>query len=160
MYNNKKKILGLVSLWLSAAAVATPISDFQFKSPAFNGIGYSSHILTIENQENTRRAQVAKDIQAALDKAAASKSNTNIAKFMNNLESRIYAQISQNLATAMFANNNCTSTGGVGCSGSINFEGNTIYWVKDSSSINMTVTDSVGNQTTITVPLGSFQFGN
>ena len=160
MHNNNKKILGLVSLWLSSAAVATPISDYSFKSPSFNGSGYSSHVLTIENQENTRRAQVAKDIQSALDKAKAEANNTNIAKFMNNLESRIYAQISQNLATAMFANNNCTATSGVGCSGSINFEGNTIYWVKDSSNINMTVTDTVGNQTTITVPLGQFQFGN
>jgi hypothetical protein len=160
MYNNKKKILGLVSLWLSTAVFATPINDFQFKSPSFNGSGYSSHVLTIENQENTRRSQVAKDIQASLDKAAAAATNTNIAKFMNNLESRIYAQISQNLATAMFANNGCTSTGGVGCNGTINFEGNTIFWSKDSSSIYLTVTDNVGNQTTVTVPLGQFQFGN
>ena len=153
MYKNNKKILGLVSLWLSTATFATPINDFQFKSPSFNGSGYSSHILTIENQENTRRSQVAKDIQAALDKVAAAKSNTNIAKFMNNLESRIYAQISQNLATAMFAQGGSNS-------GTMNFEGNTIFWTKDSSSIYLTVTDSVGNQTQVTVPLGSFQFGN
>ena len=56
MHNNNNKILGLVCLWLSTAAIATPINDFQFKSPSFNGSGYSSHILTIENQENTRRA--------------------------------------------------------------------------------------------------------
>ena len=153
MYNNKKKILGLVCLWLPVAATATPINDFSFKSPSFSGSGYSSHILTIENQETTRRAQAAKDIQAALDKLAAEAKNTNIAKFMNNLESRIYAQISQNLATAMFA------TGGSN-TGTMNFEGNTIFWTKDSSSIYLTVTDTVGNQTHITVPLGSFQFGN
>jgi len=153
MHNNKKKILGLVSLWLPIAATATPINDYQFKSPSFNGSGYSSHVLTIENQETTRRAQVAKDIQAALDKAKADAANTNIAKFMNNLESRIYAQISQNLATAMFANGGSNS-------GTMNFEGNTIFWTKDSSSIYLTVTDTIGNQTQVTVPLGSFQFGN
>jgi len=153
MYNNKNKILGLVSLWLPIAATATPIIDYTFKSPSFNGIGYSSHVLTIENQETTRRAQAAKDIQAALDKAKADAANTNIAKFMNNLESRIYAQISQNLATAMFANGGSNS-------GTMNFEGNTIFWSKDSSNIYLTVTDSVGNQTQVTVPLGSFQFGN
>jgi membrane-bound inhibitor of C-type lysozyme len=153
MYNNKNKILGLVCLWLPVAATATPIIDYTFKSPSFNGIGYSSHVLTIENQETTRRAQAAKDIQAALDKARADAANTNIAKFMNNLESRIYAQISQNLATAMFANGGSNS-------GTMNFEGNTIFWSKDSSNIYLTVTDSVGNQTQITVPLGSFQFGN
>ena len=153
MHNNKKKILGLVSLWLSTAAYATPMNDYSFKSPSFNGNGYSSHVLTIENQEFTRRAQVEKDIQAALQAQAAAAANTNIAKFMNNLESRIYAQISQNLATAMFASGGSNS-------GTMNFEGNTIFWSKDSSNIYLTVTDSVGNQTQITVPLGSFQFGN
>ena len=153
MYNNKNIRLGLVSLWLSTAVTASPMPDYQFKSPSFNGNGYSSHVLTIENQEFTRRAQVEKDIQAALQAQAAAAANTNIAKFMNNLESRIYAQISQNLATAMFANGGSTS-------GTMNFEGNTIFWSKDSSNIYLTVTDSVGNQTQITVPLGSFQFGN
>ena len=148
-----KKILGIVAVWLPIAATATPINDYSFKSPSFNGSGYSSHVLTIENQEVTRKAQVAKDIQAALDKAKADASNTNIAKFMNNLESRIYAQISQNLATAMFANGGSNS-------GTMNFEGNTIFWTKDSSSIYLTVTDTTGNQTQVTVPLGSFQFGN
>ena len=153
MHNNKKKILGLVSLWLSTVVTATPINDYSFKSPSFNGQGYSSHVLTIENQEFTRRAQVEKDIQAALQAQAAAAANTNIAKFMNNLESRIYAQISQNLATAMFASGGSNS-------GTMNFEGNTIFWSKDSSNIYLTVTDTVGNQTQITVPLGSFQFGN
>jgi len=153
MYKNNKKILGLVSLWLSTAAYATPMNDYSFKSPSFNGNGYSSHVLTIENQEFTRRAQVEKDIQAALQAQATAAQNTNIAKFLNNLESRIYAQISQNLATAMFADGGSNS-------GTMNFEGNTIFWSKDSSNIYLTVTDTVGNQTQITVPLGSFQFGN
>ena len=128
------------------------MADYSFKSPAFNGQGYSSHVLTIENQEFTRRNQLAKDIQAALDKAKADQSNTNIAKFMNNLESRIYAQISQNLATAMFAN------GGTNNSGTLNFEGNTIFWSKDGQMVNLQVTDSTGNMTTVSIPLGQFQF--
>jgi membrane-bound inhibitor of C-type lysozyme len=145
----KKAIV--IGSFISTAAFAAPQPDYTFKSPSFNGVGYSSHVLTIENQEFTRRNQLQKDIQAALDKAKADAANTNIAKFMNNLESRIYAQISQNLATAMFANGGSTS-------GTLNFEGNTIFWTKDSSNVYLTVTDTVGNQTTITVPLGSFQF--
>jgi hypothetical protein len=144
-----KKVLVLLAAF-PLASIAAPL-DFGFKSPSFNGSGYSSHVLTIENQEFTRQAQVKKDIQAALEKAKADEKNTNLAKFMNNLESRIYAQISQNLATAMFANGGSTS-------GTLNFEGNTIFWNKDSSSVYLTVTDTVGNQTTITVPLGQFQF--
>ena len=139
-------------LLLPAIVVAAPL-DFGYKSPSFNGVGYSSHVLTIENQEFTRQQQIQKDIQAALQAQATASQNTNISKFMNNLESRIYAQISQNLATAMFANGGSTS-------GTLNFEGNTIFWSKDSSNVYLTVTDTVGNQTQVTVPLGQFQFGN
>jgi hypothetical protein len=141
----------LVVLFWPLTAWSTPISDYSFKSPSFTGSGYSSHVLTIENQEYTRRQQVAKDIQAALDRIKADANNTNLAKFMNNLESRIYAQISQNLATAMFASGGSTS-------GSLNFEGNTIFWSKDASNVYLTVTDTVGNQTQVAVPLGQFQF--
>ena len=136
---------------LPIAVLAAPIGDYQFKSPSFNGVGYSSHVLTIENQEYTRRQQIQKDIQAALDKAKADAANTNIAKFLNNLESRIYAQISQNLATAMFANGGTNS-------GTLNFEGNTIFWSKDGTGVTMTVTDVTGNQTTVVIPLSQFQF--
>jgi len=145
-----KPVLVLLAL-LPLATVAAPLPDFTFKSPAFNGQGYSSHVLTIENQEQTRRKAAEDKIQAALEKEAAEKKNSNISKFMNDLESRIYAQISQNLATAMFADGGATS-------GTLNFEGNTIFWTKDSSNIYLTVTDTVGTQTTITVPLGQFVF--
>ncbi len=144
-----KKVL-IVAL-MPMFAQAAPLADFTFKSPSFNGIGYSSHVLTIENQEATRKKAVEDKIQAALDKAAADAKNTNLAKFLNNLESRIYAQISQNLATAMFASGGTTS-------GTLNFEGNTIFWNKDSANVYLTVTDTVGNNTQITIPLGQFQF--
>ena len=150
MYKNYKKILAIGVVW-AHSALSSPIADYNFKSPSFNGSGYSSHVLTIENQEYTRRQQMAKDIQAALQAQVAAASNTNLSKFMNNLESRIYAQISQNLATAMFASGGTTS-------GTLNFEGNTIFWSKDSSNVYLTVTDTVGNQTQVTVPLGQFQF--
>lgn len=140
-----------VLLVFASVAQAGQIADYSFKSPSFTGVGYSSHVLTIENQEFTRRAQIQKDIQAALDRAAADAKNTNLQKFMNNLESRVYAQISQNLATAMFATGGSTS-------GTLNFEGNTIFWTKDSANVYLTVTDTTGNQTQVTVPLGQFQF--
>jgi len=134
-----------------SAVQAQPLSDYTFKSPSFNGNGYSSHILTIENQEHSRKEQVKKDIQAALDKVKNDKNNTNISKFLNNLESRIYAQISQNVATAMFADGGSTS-------GTLNFEGNIINWTKSSTEITLNVTDYVGSNTSISIPLGSFQF--
>jgi hypothetical protein len=136
---------------ISNVAIATPLPDQSFKSPSFNGNGYSSHVLTIENQEYTRQQQIVKDALAAAQAAANAQQNTNIAKFLNNLESRIYAQISQNLATAMFANGGSNS-------GTLNFEGNLISWSKDSSNVYLSVTDTLGNVTNVTVPLGQFTF--
>ena len=158
----KSNIVLLIAL-LPLTILAAPISDYSFKSPAFNGIGYSSHVLTIENQEHTRQKEYADKVQAALDKVAADKQNSNLQKFLNNLESRIYAQISQNLAASMFANSGSCSTtsssSGSPC-GSFDFEGNNITWWKTTSSVVMRVTDMSGTPTTVEIPLGQFQFGN
>jgi hypothetical protein len=163
-----KKTFTSICAWLTALNVmAAPIGDFQFKSPSFNGIGFSSHVLTIENQEATRQKARDDKIQSALDKAASEAKNTNLSKFLNNLESRIYAQISQNVATAMFANNSCTVTASSTCTGSINFQGSTISWSRVSDAINctgsanatcilLTVKDPSGSTTEIYVPLESF----
>jgi hypothetical protein len=162
-----KHILATLGIMLATVATAAPLGDYQFKSPSFNGIGYSSHVLTIENQEALRQKTRDDKVQAALDKAASEAKNTNLAKFLNNLESRIYAQISQNVATAMFANNSCTVTTSSTCTGSINFQGSTIAWSRVSDAINCTgsangtcillaVTDTTGTTTSIYVPLESF----
>ena len=151
---NKKhqSISVILAIFLASTSLAGPLPDYSFKSPAFNGNGYSTHELTKYNLEQTR----AKEIQQAIEsKAAAAKAeakNTPINQFMVNLESRIYAQISQNLATAMFAD-------GAATTGSMTFQGNTIYWNKNgTTSITLMVTDTLGNNTTIEVPLGQFTF--
>ena len=151
---NKKhqSIIVILAIFLASTSLAGPLPDYSFKSPAFNGNGYSTHELTKYNLEQTR----AKEIQQAMEsKAAALKAeakNTPINQFMVNLESRIYAQISQNLATAMFAD-------GAATTGSMTFQGNTIFWNKNgTTSITLMVTDTLGNTTTIEVPLGQFTF--
>jgi len=146
-----KLCISFLLLSLAVTAFAQPLPDYTFKSPSFNGNGYSAHILTIENLEHNRRDAIQKEIQAKLEKEANEAKNTNISKFMNNLESRIYAQISQNLATAMFADGGSNS-------GTLNFEGNIINWTKSSTEITLNVTDYVGSSTSITIPLGQFVF--
>ena len=163
----KKVTLAILAV-VPLISMAAPLSDYNFKSPAFNGVGYSSHVLTIENQERTRQKERADKIQAAIDKAEADAKNTNLSKFLSNLESRIYAQISQNVATAMFANNSCSVNNASSCQGSINFQGNTISWTRVSDAFNctgssngtciqLTVADPSGTTTNIYVPLESFQ---
>ena len=149
-----KTILGALSVVLISTQLnAQPLRDFTFKSPAFNGNGYSAHILTIENQEHSRKKAIKDKIEAKLNEEKAKAENTNVKKFMSNLESRIYAQISQDIATAMFNDDGSSPT-----SGTLNFEGNIITWDKSSGNIELGVTDMAGTTTTLTIPLGDFTF--
>jgi len=134
-----------------ASLSAAPLQDFQFKSPSFNGNGYGTYVLTIQNEEYTRTQAIQQALEAAKQAAATAAANTPLNQFLTNLESRVLAQVSQNLATAMFAP-------GAATSGTFNFQGNTIFWQNNGGSITLQVTDSLGNQTTINVPLGSFTF--
>jgi hypothetical protein len=159
MSNIKKAVLTLV---LPSVVVAAPLADYSFKSPAFNGSGYSSHVLTIENQEFTRQKALRDQIQAELDKVAADKANTNMSKFLSNLESRIYAQISQNLASQMFATGSGSPTSGSFVM-SKNADGTPMTWMEwakasDGGSITMTVHQPGVPPTTINVPLGQWTF--
>ena len=129
----------------------------EFKNPSFSGTGYSSHVLSIEQLQYNREKNVkddAKSAQAAADRAA---NNTTIAKFIKNVESRIYANLSKQLVDNMFGES-CTGT--CPTSGTAEVEGSTIYWVKDTSTeiITLTITDPNGNVTTMSVPLGDFEF--
>ena len=148
----------LVSLPLSV--LAAPLGDFTFKSPAFNGSGYSSHVLTIENQEHTRQKAVRDQIQAALDKAKSDAANTNMSKFLSNLESRIYAQVSQNLAAAMFKDGGSDSGTFVMSKNADGTPMTWMQWTKDplTGDISMTVHQPGQQPTTITVPMSQWQF--
>jgi hypothetical protein len=141
-----KKLVLLFTL-ISSGAYASEM-QFNFKSPAFNGVGYSSHVLTIDNQEQTRRQKIIDDQKQAAAKAAADAKNTNLAKFLNNLESRIYATLSQKIAEQLFKDNGNTS-------GSFDVAGNNIEWSADGSNINLTITDPAGSVTQVIVPYGS-----
>jgi hypothetical protein len=153
----KKVILTGIAVWTSTSC-GTPINDYSFKSPAFNGSGYGTYVLTIENEQYTRSQAILSALESAKQQAAADAKNQPINQFLTNLESRIYAQISQNVATQMFAGGACTG-GTSACGGTINFQGNTLSWLKDPvnpTNILLTVRDAVGNSTVINVPLNSF----
>ena len=152
----KQVILTGIAVWASST-YGTPIADFSFKSPAFNGNGYGTYVLTVENEQYTRQQSILAALQSAQQAAASAAQNQPINQFLTNLESRIYAQVSQNVATQMFAGGACTGT--AACGGSINFQGNTLSWMKDPTNptnILLTVSDNVGNTTVINVPLNSF----
>lgn len=125
--------------------------DFSFKSPSFSGIGYSSHIQTIENTETSRKQAIESQRLQAAKEAAAAAGNTNLQKFLNNFESRVYAQLSTQLVNNLFGENPQNS-------GTVTIEGNTIQYSKSSDQISMTVTDASGNVTEVQIPIGTLKF--
>lgn len=144
-----KRILILTCLIASSTASAELVH--QFNSPSFNGAGYSSHVLSIEQLEAQRKKAIADAKKAEADQAARDAKNTNLAKFLNNLESRIYAQLSKQLADQMFTEGGATQ-------GTMQFQGTTINWVNLGSEVQLSITNTDGTQTIITVPIGTFGF--
>jgi hypothetical protein len=129
----------------------------EFKSPAFSGIGYSSHVLTIEQLESNRRQKIKDDIKAEEEKAEREYKSTNAYKFKNNLESRIYAQLSKQISDSIFGED-ATGEDTDWVSTSTPF-GDTIKWKREDSRIYVKVTDSNGDTVAeFDVPVGEFAF--
>ena len=123
----------------------------KFKSPSFSGENTSSHYLTIDNVEYTRRMTIKAEIKALQDEIERDKENTTLARFIRNLESRIYAQLSRQLVEALFGETPSDN-------GTIELEGNTITYSVVDGIITLTIVDAEGNETIIQIPIGSFTF--
>ena len=154
LFENIFAISGIVfivfAIVYSSFTQADEIS-FSFKSPSFSGVGTSAHYLTIENQEATRKQSITDALKAAADEAERDLNNSTLARFIRNLESRVYAKLSQQLVDNLFGET-------ASASGTIELEGNKIDYISDDTTITLTVTDAEGGETIITFPLNSFTF--
>jgi hypothetical protein len=150
------KQLLLIALIVPSIALSSELVH-EFKSPAFSGIGYSSHVLTIEQLESNRKKAIKDEQKAAEEKADRDLKSTNAYKFKNNLESRIYAQLSKQISDSIFGE---TSTGGntEWVSTATPF-GDTIKWKREGDRIYVSVTNSNGDtMAEFDVPVGEFAF--
>ena len=123
----------------------------KFKSPSFTGIGISSHYLTIENQEHTRKLTIKEEIKALQEEIEREKENSTLARFMRNLESRVYAELSRQLVNNLFGETPQSS-------GTITLEGNTIEYSSDGVTLTLRITEADGTITEIVIPIGTFTF--
>ena len=123
----------------------------KFKNPSFSGQGTSAHYLTIENQEFNREADLKAEIKAYQEELERDANNTTLARFIRNLESRIYAQLSRQLVDNLFGETQQTK-------GILELEGNTIEYEMNGDLITLKITDEDGNETIITLPVGDFSF--
>ena len=98
-----------------------------------------------------KKKEIKAEELAAIAKAETAAKSTNLAKFLVNVEARIYAQLSKQLADQMFTDSGATS-------GTMDFQGTNISWVKTGSEVTLTIIEANGSRTEITVPIASFAF--
>ncbi len=161
-----KKIVGILFIILTTICQASELT-FGFKNPAFSGTGYSTHVLSIE-QLQFQRAEGVKDDATAAEKAAArAAGNTTLAKFVTNVESRIFANLSKQMVDNMFGTKctpdddeipdieECPEEGQATLP-----DGSIVKWVRDDDlkTITLTVIDAAGGITELVVPTGDFKF--
>lgn len=133
---------------------------YQFNNPSFSGNGYSAHVLSIEQLQFNRQADIDSAAKAEEDRIQRELENSTLNKFIRNIESRIYATLSKQMVDNMFAE--CGGDTGVVCSnsGTTEIEGATISWEKDVTTGSITLTiDGPDGFTQISIPgPGEFTF--
>lgn len=142
----------LIILFFCVSVSASELTH-DFNNPSFSGQGYSSHVLAIEQLQFTRKQQIKDDEEAAERDKKREEENETVNRFLANLESRIYANLSKQLVDNMFAEDGANT-------GTATIEGAEIYWEKDTDlgTIMIRVTEEDGTVTTVTVPIGDFGF--
>ena len=150
-----------------AVALTSDASEltFGFKNQSFSGVGYSSHVLSIEQLQYQREQGVIDDKTAAEKAADRAAKNTTLSKFVTNVESRIFANLSKQMVDNMFGTN-CTeddATEELECplSGTATLpDGSIVSWIKDETAetITLTIIDAAGSITQLIVPIGDFKF--
>ena len=162
MKTSLKIMVLVVTLTLTLLTTSILASDLvhEFKNPAFSGNGYSNHELSVDQLQSQRKKDNEADAKSEAAAAARAEKNTVINKFIANVESRIYANLSKQLVDNMFGTSCDSSTTTCPTSGTSEIEGATIYWVKDTTTeiITLTITDANGNVTSMSVPIGDFVF--
>lgn len=156
------RVVLVTSLLISSVQAGEMVH--QFSSPAFSGQGYSTHILTIKQLEDQAKERNESAEDALRARAEAAAKDTPQARFIANLESRIYSQLAKQLTDSMFGEGATCTVAGVVCGTIPNLGGNSISWMlgsgSDAGMIIITIQDlsNANNITEMKVPAGTFYF--
>jgi len=147
------KMLLILFLLLYSTSLSSSEMVHSFNNPSFSGNGFSSHVLSIDQLERQREQKIKDDIEAAERQAKRDEESETINRFISNVESRIYANLSKQLVDQMFGDTGQNT-------GTAEIEGATILWERDTDlgTIAITITEEDGTITTLTVPVGDFGF--
>lgn len=138
----------IATLFVSASAMGSELVH-QFNSPAFSGIGYTQHVLSIYNQEQAAKQKIIDDAERARARAEIARMQDPIYRFTQALESRMYQELAKQITDNLFGEAGITS-------GVLSFPtGGTVVWSREGDVIILTITDLDGNITVIEVPVAT-----
>ena len=145
-----KKLLTVLSILTIYSSVSASELTFGFKSPSFNGVGQSSHYLTIENIEKTRKDAIVAKNKANAKALKDEINGTAVAKFKANLEARFYTALAKQITDNVFGADGLQQDSGT----FTGTNGETVAWVTpaNTGNVGVTVTEADGTVTTFTMP--------
>jgi hypothetical protein len=151
-----KKLLIILAL-LPSLALAAELTH-NFNSPAFSGIGYSSHVLTIyqlEQQQKEKNKAEANALKAEAERVEANKPQN---RFKSNLESKIYNEIATKVSQSLF-NGTCSQDTG-SCGNIANLGGNSVEWTVNNNMITIRITNLTdpSQDLVMTMPVATFSY--
>ncbi len=150
MINKRNKIMlgialvaGLMLIW--AIAQASPFV-FTFNSPSFSGIGQSSHYLTIENLEKSRKDALIAKAEAEERRLENELKNTAIEIFRKNLETLFYSTLASQIIDNIFGED-----GDKQQDGRTTIDGYKVIWTvsdtqDDEDGTNLWIRDEITNE--------------
>ena len=139
----------ILAVLLPVTVVASELI-FQFKSPTFNGVGYSTHQLSKEQISFNRKKSIADELAAIALQAQLAEDRSALNMFLTNVQARIYSELAKQVTEQLFADDGQES-------GTFTLEGNQITWYKSADDqIYLTVSDLIeGTTTEIIIPVGT-----
>ena len=151
-----KKLLILLAL-VPSLALAAELTH-HFNSPAFSGIGYSSHVLTIYQLEQQQKEKNKAETNALKAEAERAEANKPQNRFKSNLESKIYNEIATKVSQSLF-NGSCSQDTG-SCGNIANLGGNSVEWTVNGGMITIRITNLTdpSQDLVMTMPVATFSY--
>ena len=148
-----KKLLAILAVLSIYSSVNASELKFEFGNPSFSGSGKSTHYLTIENIEKTRKDTIEAQKKADAKALQQELNATAVAKFKANLEARFYTALAKQITDNVFGTDGLQQDSGTFTSP---VGGEVVTWTTTTTGSNDTVTvvvtESDGTVTTFTMP--------
>jgi LytS/YehU family sensor histidine kinase len=154
----KAKLTALLALLAVCTITQSSELVHNFNSPAFSGLGYSSHVLTIYQLEQQQKEKNQAEAAANSAEALRIEANKPQNKFKANLESKIYNEIATKVSQSLF-NGTCSQDTG-SCGNIANLAGNSVEWTVNGGMITIRVTNLTdpSQDLTMTMPVATFSY--